>query len=135
MLNTVKAYLLYTWGGLHRYFGNQNNEQQEYERAIHYFTRAYRTDPTMRQARLSRGILLWRELDRIDEAIADFDGLLAEDDTYRPALLNRALAYQQAGRYQQALNDLEEYLQLPPDEDYRDLAVRMHRLLQEMLDE
>lgn len=134
MWRIVKSYLLYTWGGLHRYFGNMNNIPHEHRRAAHYFTRAYQTNPRLRQARLARAVILYREMDRIEEAIADFDALLQEDADYGPALLNRAMAHQQAGHYRMALRDLQVYLQLPQIDEYRDLALRMSRLLQELVD-
>jgi tetratricopeptide (TPR) repeat protein len=127
------AWLLYTWGGLHRYFGIQNSIVREHERAIHYFSRAYEVDPTFRAARLHRGILLGRELGRIEEAIADFDALLAEDPTYNLALFNRGMMWLENGRFPQALTDMEAYLTLadPSDENWPD-AQRIVRLLQDL---
>jgi lipoprotein NlpI len=124
------AWLLYTWGGLHRYFGIQNSMAREFERAVHYFSRAYNVDPTFRAARLHRGILLGRELGRIDEAIADFDALLTEDPTYSLALFNRAMMWMENGRYPQALADMEAYVAQsdPSDENWND-ANRIVRLL------
>jgi tetratricopeptide (TPR) repeat protein len=85
---------------------------------------------------LERGILLWRELGRLDEATADFDALLAEDPSYGLALLNRALVAQERGRYQAALEDLEAYLRLPNnDEGYEAVAVRTAALLREIVGE
>ncbi len=129
----VWAWLLYTWGGLHRYFGIQNSMAREFERAIHYFSRAYEVDPTFRAARLHRGILLGRELGRFDEAIADFDALLDEDPTYYLALFNRGMMWLENGRYPQALADMETYLTQadPSDENWPD-AQRIVRLLQNL---
>jgi lipoprotein NlpI len=131
----VWAWLLYTWGGLHRYFGIQNNMAREHERAVHYFSRAYEVDPTFRAARLHRGILLGRELGRIDEAIADFDALLEEDPTYSLALFNRGIMWMENGRYPQALADMEAYLEQsdPNDESWND-AQRIIRLLRDLED-
>ena len=129
----VWAWLLYTWGGLHRYFGIQNSIAREFERAIHYFSRAYEVDPTFRAARLHRGILLGRELGRIDEAIADFDALLAEDPTYNLALFNRGIMWMENGRYPEALQDMEAYLTQSDasDENWPD-AQRIDRLLRDI---
>ena len=129
----VWAWLLYTWGGLHRYFGIQNSMAREFERAVHYFGRAYAVDPTFRVARLHRGILLGRELGRVDEAIADFDALLNEDPTYVLALFNRGMMWMENGRYPQALADMETYLTQadPSDENWPD-AQRIVRLLQDL---
>ena len=91
MLRFLWAYLVYTWGGLHRYFGNQNAMRSEHEAAVRYFTKAYEIDPTFLRVRLERGVLLFRELGRTDEALADFDALVEEDPIYAaPALFNRA---------------------------------------------
>ncbi len=127
------AWLLYTWGGLHRYFGIQNSMAREHERAVHYFGRAYAVDSTFRAARLHRGILLGRELGRVDEAIADFDALLAEDPTYNLALFNRGMMLMENGRFPQALSDIEAYLQQsdPSDENWND-AQRIARLLRHL---
>lgn len=129
----LKAWALYTWGGLHRYFGNQNSMRSEHERAVHYFTRAYQADPMFRMARLSRAILLGRELGRDVEALADFDALLADDPAFAPALLNRGLVLQQNGRYQEALADLQTYLQLPDGREHAQEARQMVALLQDVL--
>lgn len=129
----VWAWLLYTWGGLHRYFGIQNSMAREFERAVYYFSRAYAVDPTFRAARLHRGILLGRELGRLDEAIADFDALLAEDPTYYLALFNRGMMWMENGRYPQALADMETYLtQADPPMKIRPDAQRIVRLLQDL---
>ena len=135
MWKVIKAYLLYTWGGLHRYFGNMNNLRGEHERAIHYFSRAYQTNPAFRQAKLARAIILWRELERPEEALRDLDALLAEDPKDGLARLNRAMVWQQTGRYELALEDLEAYLQLPRDDEYWTSAVRMKELVEALVDD
>jgi tetratricopeptide (TPR) repeat protein len=130
------AWLVYTWGGLHRYFGNKNNMRLEHEAAVRYFNRAFEIDPTFRRARLERGVLLWRELGRLDEALTDFNALLVGDPDYGPALLNRAMVYQNQGQYGAALKDLEAYLRLPQaeTENYRQEATRTADLLRQMLE-
>lgn len=133
MLRFLWAYLVYTWGGLHRYFGNKNAMRNEHEAAVRYFSKAYDIDPTFQRVRLERGVLLFRELGRIEEAQADFDALLAEDPEYAPALFNRALLAQQNGRYQDALRDLEAYNTLNPTE-YQKETAHLIRLLRDLLD-
>jgi tetratricopeptide (TPR) repeat protein len=134
MLTFVRAWLLYTWGGLHRYFGNMNSMASEHERAVHYFSRAYTVDPTFRRARLARAVLYFRELGQPQAALADLNALLDEDPAYDDALLNRAMLAQQDGRYQEALTDLQTYLALD-NTTYSDEARRMADLLQALLDE
>lgn len=129
MLRFLWAYLVYTWGGLHRYFGNQNAMRSEHEAAVRYFSKAYEIDPTFLRVRLERGVLLFRELGRMEEALADFDALVDEDPIYAaPALFNRALLAQQDGRYQDALHDLEAYVALAPSEYTREATHLMDAL-------
>ncbi|MBE2224196.1 MAG: hypothetical protein IAF02_21840, partial [Anaerolineae bacterium] len=102
-------------------FGNRNSMRSEHEAAVRYFSKAYEIDPTFHRVRLERGILLFRELGRYDEALADFDFLLAAESDYRhSALLNRALLYQQNARFGDALADLDAFLEYPPDDYYQE---------------
>jgi tetratricopeptide (TPR) repeat protein len=136
LFRLLLARILYMWGSLHRNFGNKSNFQREHRAAVHRFSQAYRIDPKLREARLDRGILLYREMGRPDEALADFDALLVEDPEYGPALLNRAMISQELGRYAAALADLEAFLQLPEqDREYRIIAERTTSLLREIVDE
>ena len=138
MLRFLYAYLLYTWGGMHRLFGNQNGVRHEHERAVHYFGRALEVDPSFRRVRLERGVLLYRELGLLPEALADFNALLDEDPVYADALLNRALLFQQNGRYADALADLDIYLQLPEtynSHHFREEATNIASLLRELLND
>ena len=128
------AWVLYTWGGLHRYFGNKNSMPSEYERAVHYFSRAFAVDPTFRRARLARAGLYLRELNQSQLALSDLNALLDEDPLYDEALLNRAMLWQQNGRFQEALADLQTYLSLPPT-PYTEEAQRMADLLQTLAEE
>lgn len=105
----------------------------EHARAVHYFTRALETDPQFRLARVSRAILLGRELGQAEAAFADFDALLADDAHYAPALLNRGLLFQQHGRYREALTDLEAYLDLPESKEHGEEALRITIVLREIL--
>jgi len=133
MLKTIWAYLVYTWGGLHRYFGNHSHIQREHEMAVSYFARAYTIAPDYRQARLARGILLSRELQRYDEALIEFNWLLARDETDGKAMLNRAMLYQQIGNFGAALADFEAYAALGGE--HVDEAERTAVILRELLAE
>lgn len=136
MVGKILGRLYYMWGSLHRNFGNRSSFVREHKSAVERFTQAYQADPTMRKARLDRGILFYREMGMLDEALEDFDALLDEDPEYLPALLNRAMVYQERGRYGDALRDLETYVKLPiEDEEYYQIASRTAALLQEVVDE
>ena len=136
MLRFIWAWLVYTWGGLHRYFGNMNSMPSEHLRAIHYFSRAYEIDPRLRQARLARAVLLWRELRRFDEALSELNTLLDADPAYGVALFNRAMVAQEIGRYSDALADLEAFLDLPAEDDfYHEQARRLVPLIRALDEE
>jgi len=136
MYRYLLARVYYMWGSLHRNFGNRRSFRREHLSAIKRFTQAIENDPTLREARLDRGIILYRELGRFDEANADFDALLSEDPNYGPALLNRAMAAQENADYIQALTDLEAYLDLPvEDAEYRRLAERTAILVRDIVAE
>lgn len=136
MFRLLLARLYFMWGSLHRNFGNKSSFQREHRHAVRRFTQAVELDPHLREARLSRGIVLFREMGRLDQALADFDALLEDDPHYAPALLNRALLAQERGHYAAALDDLEHYLTLPvDDEEYHRMAARTADLLREIVAE
>jgi tetratricopeptide (TPR) repeat protein len=136
MIRFLLARIYYMWGSLHRNFGNRRSFDREHWSAIKRFTQAFEMDPSLREARLDRGIILYRELGRFDDAMADFDALLDEDPGYGPALLNRAMAAQEQALYARALADLEAYLALPSrDEEYRRVAERTAQVLREIVTE
>ncbi len=128
------SYFVYQWGGMHRYFGHTNKVRREYERAAHYFSLAYRIDPTFTRARLDWANLLWRELQQYDTAVYTLTQLLKADPTLHPARFNLALLQLERGQYDLALTELETYLaQATPEEADWDTAVRQVTLLQELL--
>ena len=136
MFRLLLARIYYMWGSLHRNFGNQTSFLREHQAAVRRFSRAYELDPNLRQARLDRGIIYFREMTRYDEALSDFNALLEEDAEYGPALLNRAMVYQEQGQYQNALTDLEQFLTLEnEDPEYVILARRTAVLLKELVAE
>lgn len=119
------SYAFYWWGVVHRYMGTANNVASEFRRAADYFGRAYAIDPTFHRAKLDRAIMLWRELGELEPALILLDELIAHEATYAPALLNRALIYQQMWNLPACQADLEAYLQVGEEGDmYWDTAVR-----------
>ena len=134
MWRIIWARILYMWGSLHRNFGNRSSFNREHHQAVRRFSQAYEMDPDLREARLDRGILLYRELGLLDEAKADFDALLDDDPAYGPALLNRAILAQERGHYALALADLDAYLALPQEDDeYWPMASRTAAVLREIV--
>lgn len=135
MLKFLWSWALYTWGGLHRYFGHVNVMPSEHERAIHYFERAYQVDPSFTAARLQKGVLLSREFGRHDEALHIFDAILDQEPENTAVLLNKGLALQANGRYREALTTLESYLAQAPSDSYRDETIRLVRSLHDLVQE
>ncbi|MBK9049823.1 MAG: hypothetical protein IPL78_02540 [Chloroflexi bacterium] len=135
MLRFFLAYFIYTYGGMYRLVGNRYNLSEAHQMAVRLFSLAYRMDASYRKARLDRGVLYWRELGKVKEALDDFDALLDEDAQYSAALFNRAMAYQSCGRFPDAIQDLEDYLQLEsaPADDYYLTAQRNLLLLRGLL--
>ena len=107
----------------------------EHERAIHYFSRAYEVDPTFYAARVHKGVLLSREFGRHDEALVEFDAVLQVEPENLKALLNRGLALQANGRFQDAMVDLEKYLALGQSDEYWADTQRIVRSLQALIEE
>ena len=132
----IKAQLLFTWGGLHRYFGNANGIRHEHERAVHYFDRAYRANPGFHEALIAAAVLRYRELGQVGAAIDALTALLLEIPDHNNARFTRAMAYQEAGRYPEALQDLEIFLERaqPADTHYIS-ARRMVALLGDLVEQ
>ena len=137
MFRFFLAYLIYSYGGMYRLVGNRYNMSEAHQMAVRLFSWAYQIDTSYRKARLDRGVLYWRELGKVKEALADFDALLDEDAEYSAALFNRAMAYQSCGRFPDAIQDLEYYLQLASakEDDYYLTAQRNLLLLRGLLDD
>ncbi len=134
MLKILLARIYYMWGSLHRNFGNRSSFLREHRSAVKRFSQAYKLDPNLREARLDRAIILYREMGQFEEARSDLNALLADDPSYEPALLNRAMLAQDQGHYDEALADFDAYLALPVgDQEYRRLASRTAELLRELL--
>lgn len=130
------AYFVYVWGGVRRYVGNSNGLRREYLAAVRSFDLAYRIDPSFQRAKLDKAILLWRELDRPQEALEALNQLLRDDGAYAAALFNRALIYQSLWRIQPAVEDLEKYIALNQiDDAYWEMAVRNLAELRTAFDE
>jgi regulator of sirC expression with transglutaminase-like and TPR domain len=88
--------------------------------------------PELQIARYLRGILYWRELHRYPAAITDLTLVL---DSFSDAIFIRGMAYQALGDYEQAVQDLETFLQTAPTSRYAANAERQLRLLQAIVAE
>lgn len=92
-----------------RSLAQQSRYQEAYDRLEEYLDRR----PADEQARLLKGVLLTR-LDRIDEAIGTFRGLLEDRPTLPEPYNNLAVLYAAEGRYDEAREALEKAVALQP---------------------
>jgi protein O-mannosyl-transferase len=70
------------------------------------------------------------KLGRMDEALADFNKGLEIDKNWRVGYLNRSIIYNQAGKYELSLKDIDTYLRFDPNNaDLWYEGGRCHRIL------
>ncbi len=109
--------------------GNAYSNTQEHRAAVRVYTRAIALDPAYTYAYFSRGVLRWRELGEYEGAIEDLSRVLELDPSWAEAYFNRALAYKMDLRYEEAVADLERYLEEGSDPFWLESARRqMHEL-------
>jgi tetratricopeptide (TPR) repeat protein len=121
-LRRTFAQFYYWRGNFHRHFGNLSGERVEYEMAVNAFSRAIELHPDFVSAHYSRGILYWRELQNFHRAIRDLTRVIELAPRWHEAWLNRAIAYHLRGNSPQAIADLEHYLTVAEDPDWRSNA-------------
>ena len=94
----------------HRHYGIVSGDVQEFEDAVNEYGRAIASNPALRRAYLERGILYWRELNHPQRAIADLTAALGLSPGWPEALFCRGLAYEAAGDFPAAIDDLARYV-------------------------
>jgi tetratricopeptide (TPR) repeat protein len=130
----VRALIL-LWGGrVYRHYGIVGNNARLFTTATLYYSRALAADPSLEEAYLERGAILWRELDRVEEAVADFSAALARRPGWPEVLFYRGLAYEQQGRHTSAIQDLAAYL-VSEDQRWQEHAKRQLTLIRKMMTE
>lgn len=85
-----------------------------YERAMPQLDQALKTDPTSWNAYLQRG-LAKQSLEKLDEALSDFDHALALKPDLVEALTGRAEIFRRQGNPQRSLEELNKAIELKPD--------------------
>jgi tetratricopeptide (TPR) repeat protein len=96
-------------------YANQGN----YERAIADYDQAIALNPEYAIAFNNRG-LAYRNLAVFERAIADFDQAIALNPEYAIAFFNRALVFLALGQNMGALHDLQIYLELDSQSQWRE---------------
>jgi tetratricopeptide (TPR) repeat protein len=134
LFRRVRALIL-LWGGrVYRHYGIVGNSARFFRTATRYYSRALAVNPSLEEAYLERGAILWRELDRVEEAVADFSTALTLRPGWPEALFYRGLAYEQQGRHASAMQDLAAYL-VSEDEEWQEHAKRQLTLIRKMMTE
>jgi tetratricopeptide (TPR) repeat protein len=125
--------MFYLWSGrVHRHYGIIHADTDEFQSAVEAYQRAVMIDPSLGIAYLERGILLWRELGRSPHAVRDLNFALGLRPDWPEALFNRGMAYQAAGDYESAAQDMVAYLALGED-TWREYAMRQLKAIRVML--
>jgi len=95
------------------YRGRQALMDSKYPQAINVFNLLIKTDSTLYDAYLFRGIAKYNLNDFIG-AQADFSKAIHINPVYTPAYHYRAITHSRLGKYEEALKDLEEAMALRP---------------------
>jgi tetratricopeptide (TPR) repeat protein len=118
----------------HRHYGIVFSDRNEFEDAVEEYGRAIAFNPAMRKAYLERGILYWRELNEPKRAIADLTAALQLKPGWPEALFCRGLAYEAAGDFPAAIQDLAGYVS-SDDHAWRSAAERQLVILRSLTGE
>ena len=94
--------------------GNEALENELFEKAIKCYNQALKIDSKHTKVLNNRGVARM-EQDHPHEAILDYNQAILQDSGYLDALFNRAFAYEQTGKFDKALKDVETIHRLIPD--------------------
>jgi tetratricopeptide (TPR) repeat protein len=111
----LRAWWAYQQGLMLRFWGHRLVRRDMYRASVAAFTRALLARPELVEAYLARGLVCWRELHDMEQAIFDFSEVLRLQPHRSEALFYRGMAYQAGADYQSAADDLRAALQLTPD--------------------
>jgi tetratricopeptide (TPR) repeat protein len=89
-------------------------QYEEYDDAIHAFSKAIDLKPYWAAAYYNRGIVYYSMGD-YEEAIDDFNEAIELSSSYTSAYYNRGLAYYYLGKYDDAADDFDRVLEHQPD--------------------
>ncbi len=111
----LRAWWAYQQGLMLRFWGHRMVRRDLYRASAAAFTRALLARPDLIEAYLARGLIYWRELQDMEQAIADFTEVLRLQPHRSEALFFRGMAHQADADYQAAADDLRAALLLTPD--------------------
>jgi len=102
----------------------------QYARADSVLTALPARDRNSAEIQNDLGVIKYRQ-QKLEEATAHFRRAIARDPDFKEAYFNLALAYEQLGQKQKALEEIERYLDMESSQDWRRAAESLKSRLQE----
>ena len=129
------AYWWYAWGLSWCYWGIRTAEQWFFRGGIRAFDRAIRVWPGFAGGYYRRGLIRGRELSQHHQAIDDLTKAIELDPEWPEPYLQRGLFQRFHGDPQAAIEDLQRFLDLGGDREWRGEAERQIAMLRADLEE
>jgi tetratricopeptide (TPR) repeat protein len=129
------AYWWYIWGMSWCYWGIRTAEQWFFRGGIRSFDRAIRIWPGFAGGFYRRGLIRGRELSQHQQAIDDLTTAIELDPEWPEPYLQRGLFQRFHGDPRAAIEDLQRFLDLGGDRDWRGEAERQIAMLRADLEE
>ncbi len=101
-------------GDYHVRTGNYRLEDGQYDQAIAEFELALGQSPRHREAHFGLAVTYLR-MDRLEDAVAKLDEVVAIDPAFGPAYANRGIVQDRLGRHQAAITDYRRAVELDPE--------------------
>jgi tetratricopeptide (TPR) repeat protein len=118
------AYWWYAWGLSWCYWGIRTAEQSFFRAGIRSFDRSIRIWPSFAGGFYRRGLIRGRELSQHQQAITDLTSAIELYPEWPEPYLQRGLFQRFHGDPRSAISDLQRYLDLGGDQEWRGEAQR-----------
>jgi tetratricopeptide (TPR) repeat protein len=129
------AYWWYAWGLSWCYWGIRTAEQWFFRGGVRAFDRAIRIWPGFAGGFYRRGLIRGRELSQHKQAIDDLTRAIELDPEWPEPYLQRGLFQRFHGDPRAAIEDLQRFLDLGGDREWRGEAERQIAMLRADLDD
>lgn len=114
--------------------GSSNFQQQNYQGAIQYLQEGLKIKPDLPIARFELGNTYYK-LNKLPQAIAEYEKAMAVDETFWPALNNIGLIEYEQGKKQAALNRWQSVVVIDPNAAEPQLAIAVAFYIQGNIEE
>lgn len=91
-------------------------QQEQYERAIEYYTKSISRDKSMAYAYFERGYVYYKKLNDFISALDDYNMAIELRPTNYDFYLKRGLVYEELKNYRSAINDYDRAISLNPND-------------------